>query len=35
LRDVIHVVSSIEIPLPGTLEDDDRDSEDHLGPLAA
>ena len=35
LRDVIHVVSSIEIPLPGTLEDDDRDSGDHLGPLAA
>ena len=35
LRDVIHVVSSIEIPLPGTLEDDDQDLEDNAGPLVA
>ena len=35
LRDVIQVVSSIEIPLPGTLEDDDEDQQDNTGPLAA
>ena len=34
LRDVIGVVSSIEIPLPGTAEDDAEGSEDS-GPLAA
>ena len=35
LRDVIGVVSSIEIPLPGTVEDDDKGSEDDRGHLAA
>ena len=35
LRDVIGVVSSIEIPLPGTIEDDDKGAEDEHGPLAA
>ena len=35
LRDVIGVVSSIEIPLPGTIEDDDKGAEDERGPLAA
>ena len=35
LRDVIGVVSSIEIPLPGTVEDDDKGGEDDRGPLAA
>jgi hypothetical protein len=32
---VIGVVSSIEIPLPGTIEDDDKSAEDDRGPLAA
>ena len=38
LRDVIQVVSSIEIPIPGACEDDDSDdgiSADSEGPLAA
>ena len=35
LRDVIQVVSSIEIPLPGTLEDDEKDADDSSDPLAA
>ena len=44
LRDVIGVVSSIEIPLPGTVDDeigpdqrdrDDRDVDGSCGPLAA
>tara|TARA_B100001287_G_scaffold90051_1_gene75457 strand:+ start:130 stop:453 length:324 start_codon:yes stop_codon:yes gene_type:complete len=34
LRDVIGVVSSIEIPLPGTVPED-ADEEDNSGPLAA
>ena len=34
LRDVIGVVSSIEIPLPGTVQED-ADGEDCSGPLAA
>ncbi len=39
LRDVIQVVSSIEIPLPGTIDEDDpeqnRDQDGESGPLAA
>ena len=35
LRDVIQVVSSIEIPLPGTLEDDEKAPDDRSDPLAA
>lgn len=35
LRDVIGVVSSIEIPLPGTFEDDDNQSDGEAGPMAA
>ena len=35
LRDVIGVVSSIEIPLPGTVEDDESGPERPEGPLAA
>ena len=35
LRDVIGVVSSIEIPLPGTIEEDGKDAEGGSDPLAA
>tara|TARA_B100002051_G_scaffold14413_1_gene11833 strand:- start:1643 stop:1969 length:327 start_codon:yes stop_codon:yes gene_type:complete len=35
LRDVIQVVSSIEIPLPGSLDEEDLDQDNHSGPLAA
>ena len=35
LRGGIGVVSSIEIPLPGTIEDDDKGAEGEHGPLAA
>ena len=35
LRDVIQVVSSIEIPLPATQEEDDFDSDGAQGPLVA
>ena len=35
LRDVIGVVSSIEIPLPGTLDEDESGPETPEGPLAA
>jgi hypothetical protein len=36
LRDVIQVVSSIEIPIPGACEDDSSDDSDlDEGPLAA
>ena len=35
LRDVIAVVSSIEIPLPGTHEDDENAPGGEAGPLAA
>ena len=34
LRDVIQVVSSIEIPIPGASDDDDTDANEN-GPLAA
>ena len=35
LRDVIGVVSSIEIPLPGVIEGDPSDAGDNLGAEAA
>ena len=35
LRDVIQVVTSIEIPLPGSLDEDDQNRDDARGPLAA
>ena len=35
VRDVIGVVSSIEIPLPGTLDEDESGPECPEGPLAA
>ena len=35
LRDVIGVVSSIEIPLPGTLDEDESGPEAPEDPLAA